>query len=157
ASLAASVRPIGGVGRGASAPPALDWWRGFRSRELTNLIEEAQLANFDIGAAIGRILQADAQAKIVGAPLLPAVNFVGFAERFKNPGGPERDLFHAALNASYEIDFWGKNRAASRAAQETAVGSRFNKGGVVLSTIAAVGNTYFQGVYEKHRMATVIE
>src|SRR6266545_2847321 len=152
AELAAEIPPKYGAGQGESAPPALDWWRGFRSRELTNLIEEAQIANFDIGAAIGRILQADAQAKIIGAPLLPVVDFVGFAERFKNPGGPERNLFHAALNASYEIDFWGKNRAASRAAQETAVASRFNKEVVVLSTIAAVGNTYFQVLSAQDRL-----
>ena len=59
-----------GAGNGESAPPALDWWRGFNSHELTGLIEEAQTANFNIGAAIARILQADAQVKIMGAPLL---------------------------------------------------------------------------------------
>jgi NodT family efflux transporter outer membrane factor (OMF) lipoprotein len=152
--LAAEIPPKYGAGQGQSAPPSLDWWRSFRSRELTNLIEEAQVANFDIAAAIGRILQADAQAKIVGAPLLPAVDFVGFAERFKNAGAgsPERNLFHAALNASYEIDFWGKNRAASRAAEETAVASRFNKEVVVLSTIAAVGNAYFQVLSAQDRL-----
>src|SRR2546430_15072667 len=47
--LAAEIPPKYGAGQGESAPPALDWWRGFRSRELTNLIEEAQIANFDIG------------------------------------------------------------------------------------------------------------
>ena len=152
--LAAEIPPKYGAGQGQSAPPSLDWWRSFRSRELTNLIEEAQVANFDIAAAIGRILQADAQAKIAGAPLLPAVDFVGFAERFKNAGAgsPERNLFHAALNASYEIDFWGKNRAASRAAEETAVATRFNKEVVVLSTIAAVGNAYFQVLSAQDRL-----
>src|SRR5262245_11400421 len=44
----------------AYAPPKLDWWRGFRSKELTDLIEEAHAANFDIEAAIARIIQADA-------------------------------------------------------------------------------------------------
>ena len=141
--LAPDIPPKYGAGNGESAPPALDWWRGFRSRELTNMIEEAQAANLDIAAAIGRIMQADAQAKIIGAPLLPEVDFAGFAQRVRPPGGPERNVFQAALNASYEIDFWGKNRAASRAAQETAVASRFNKEVVVLSTIAAVGNSYF--------------
>jgi hypothetical protein len=33
------------------APPTLDWWRGFRSRELTGLMEEAQTVNLDIAAA----------------------------------------------------------------------------------------------------------
>ena len=77
--LAPDIPPKYGAGNGESAPPALDWWRGFRSRELTNLIEEAQAANLDIAAAIGRIMQADAQAKIIGAPLLPEVDFAGFA------------------------------------------------------------------------------
>jgi len=54
----------------ADASPTLDWWRGFRSAELTRFIEEAQTESFDIGAAIGRILQADAQSKIASAPLL---------------------------------------------------------------------------------------
>src|SRR6266581_53915 len=150
--LAPDLPPKYGAGQGQSAPPTLDWWRSFRSRELTNLIEEAQIANLDIAAAIGRILQADAQAKITGAPLLPEVDFVGFAERFKNPGLPERNLFHAALNASYEIDFWGKNRANSRAAQESAVASRFAKEVVVLSTIVSVGNAYFQVLSSQDRL-----
>src|SRR6516225_9624526 len=140
--LAPDIPPKYGAAQGQSAPPSLDWWRSFRSRELTNLIEEAQIANLDIAAAIGRILQADAQAKLVSAPLLPEVDFVGFAERFKNPGVPERNLFHAALTASYEIDFWGKNRANSRAAKEI----------VVLSTIVSVGNAYFQVLSSQDRL-----
>ena len=34
------------------APPTLDWWRGFRSPELTQLMEEAQTVNLDIAAAV---------------------------------------------------------------------------------------------------------
>ena len=34
----------------AERPPSLDWWRGFRSAELTQLIEEAQTVNLDIAA-----------------------------------------------------------------------------------------------------------
>ena len=36
------------------APPTLDWWRGFRSAELTTLMEEAQRVNLDIAAAVAR-------------------------------------------------------------------------------------------------------
>ena len=46
-----------------AALPTYEWWRGFRSRELTALIDEAQQANLDIAAVVGRILQADAQAR----------------------------------------------------------------------------------------------
>ena len=38
AELAAEIPPKYGAGQGESAPPSLDWWRGFRSRELTNRI-----------------------------------------------------------------------------------------------------------------------
>ena len=46
-----------------NAPPTLDWWRGFRSGELTTLMEEAQTVNLDIAAATARFIQADAQAR----------------------------------------------------------------------------------------------
>jgi multidrug efflux system outer membrane protein len=58
----------------ASALPALDWWRGFGSRELTLLMEEAQTANLDIAVAVARILQADAQVRIANAALLPVLD-----------------------------------------------------------------------------------
>jgi NodT family efflux transporter outer membrane factor (OMF) lipoprotein len=142
------------AGRGTSAPPALDWWRGFRSPELVRLIEEAQANNTDISIAIARIVEADANSKLAFAPLLPTLtaNLQGLRSRPSQTTGPggtgaggpaERELYTAVLNASYEIDFWGKNRAASVAAEETAVASRFNKEVVVLSTIVSVGNAYF--------------
>jgi outer membrane protein, multidrug efflux system len=150
--LGLDLPPKYGAGRGDSAPPALDWWRGFRSSELTSLIEEAQTNNNDIGAAIGRVMQADASSKIAGAPLLPGVAFAGSASRSRPPGGPMQNNFSVALNASYEIDFWGKNRAASLAAQETAVASRFSKEVVVLSTVASVGTAYFQVLLAQDRL-----
>ena len=144
------------AGKGNSAPPALDWWRGFHSNELTGLIEEAQTANFNIGAAIARIIQADALAKIAGAPLLPQMQLNGNASRARPPGGPVKDDYKAWLSqppsASFEIDFWGKNRAALVAAQETAAGTRFAKEVVVLTTIVSVGTAYFQVLVSQDRL-----
>jgi NodT family efflux transporter outer membrane factor (OMF) lipoprotein len=151
------VPPAYRAGRGVSAPPGLDWWRGFRSPELTRLIEEAQTKNLDIAVAIALIMEADAQSKIASAPLLPQIASPGLnlggsrsrASQTTGPGGTgaggpsERELYTAVLNASYEIDFWGKNAAASRAAEESAVVSRFNKEVVVLSTIVSVATAYF--------------
>ena len=51
-----------------AATPALDWWRSFKSRELTSLVEQAVTANLDIAVAIAQIVQADAQVRIAGAP-----------------------------------------------------------------------------------------
>src|SRR4029078_4471055 len=39
-----------------AALPTYEWWKRFRSRELTGLVEEAQQANLDIAAAVARIL-----------------------------------------------------------------------------------------------------
>src|SRR5215831_21079282 len=64
-----------------AAVPPLDWLRAFRSRELTALIEEASAANLDIAVAVAQIVQADAQARIVGAALLPTVDLNGNAVR----------------------------------------------------------------------------
>ena len=49
------------------------------------------------------------------------------AARHRFAGGSERNLLSASLTASYEIDFWGKNRAALRAAEESAVASRYDR------------------------------
>ncbi len=135
--------------------PSLDWWRGFRSKELTEIIEEARTANLDIAVAIAQIVQADAQSRVAGAPLLPNVALNGNASHLRTSqsttaggtpgslGGSERDLLSASLTASYEIDFWGKNRAALRAAEENAVASRYNREVVGLATVVTAANTYF--------------
>ena len=151
-----------------SALPTYEWWRGFRSSELTAMINEAQQANFDIAAAVGRILQADAQARLAGAPLLPIVDLNGQttqarASQTTNRGGivsnaggrnfsAERTNFRTSLSASYELDFWGKNRAALRAAEEIAVASRFDREVVHLTTIASVANAYFEVLAAQDRL-----
>jgi multidrug efflux system outer membrane protein len=127
-----------------AALPSLVWWRGFRSKELTDLIEEALTSNLDIAAAVARIVQADAQARIAGAALLPAIDFSGEARRSQPAGGNPSNTITTILSASYEVDFWGKNRALLRAADETAVASRFDREVVALSTIATVANVYFE-------------
>jgi multidrug efflux system outer membrane protein len=146
------VPPAYRAGRGVNAPPALDWWRGFGSFELTKVIEETQTSNLDIGAAIGRIMQADGLSKVAGAPLLPTLDFLGTATRSKPAGGIERNNFRAQLTAAYEIDFWGKNRAISLAAQETAVATRYAKEVVALTVMVAAADAYFQILTAQERL-----
>jgi NodT family efflux transporter outer membrane factor (OMF) lipoprotein len=152
------------------APPSTVWWRGFRSRELTDLIEEALTSNLDVAAAVARIVQADANARIAGAALLPIVDLNASATRQRasqsggggvvsstgvvagGSGKSERVAYSASLSASYEIDFWGKNRAAQRAAEETAVASRYDREVVALATVVAVANTYFQVLAAQDRL-----
>lgn len=145
------------------APPTLDWWRGFHSRELTGLMEEAQTVNLDIAAATARIIQADQQARIAGAALLPSAN-AGGQETYSrtsgssssglNNGGREVVNYSASLSASYELDFWGKNRDAAQAAEETATANRFDRDVVALTTLTSVANAYFQVLAAQDRIRT---
>jgi NodT family efflux transporter outer membrane factor (OMF) lipoprotein len=151
-------------GAPASAPPTLDWWRGFRSKELTDLIQEAQTSNFDIAVAVARIIQADAASKIAGAALYPNVNLNASATRTRSSqasdsgggggggGRSERVSYTTFLNASYEIDFWGKNRAISESAQELAVATRFDRDTVAISTVVSVATAYFLVLSSQDRL-----
>jgi multidrug efflux system outer membrane protein len=137
--------------RGApdASVPAADWWRGFRSSELTTLMEAAQIYNLDIAVAIAQIIQADAQVGISGAPLLPSLTGTATAERVRTAAsgsaGPNTfSQYSLGLTASYMVDFWGKNRATLYAAEESASVARYNREVVTLTTIVTVANTYFQ-------------
>jgi NodT family efflux transporter outer membrane factor (OMF) lipoprotein len=143
------------------APPTLDWWRGFRSGELTMLMEEAQTVNLDIAAATARFIQADAQARIAGAPLFPSLSGTGQESYSRTSGSSSSGLtnggrevvnYQASLSASYELDFWGKNRNAAQAAEETAVANRFDRDVVALTTLTGVANAYFQVLSSQDRL-----
>ncbi|QPB18911.1 efflux transporter outer membrane subunit [Rhizobium sp. 007] len=128
-----------------AAVPALEWWRGFRSQELTSLMEDAQTRNLDVAAAIAQIAQADAQVGVSGAALLPTVTGTAMAERVRDPGGAGMSSqFNLGLTGSYMVDFWGKNRASLYAAEESATVARYNREVVTLTTMVTVANTYFQ-------------
>src|SRR5580692_1383124 len=102
---------------GRTAPdarlPAVDWWRDFKSSELTSLMDAAQLYNLDIAVAIAQIVQADAQVGVQGAPLLPSVTGTGNAEQSRNSvgsfatggglGGTTFSQYSLGLTASYMI------------------------------------------------------
>ena len=141
----------------------LDWWRGFRSRELTGLMEEAQTVNLDIAAATARFRQADAQARIAGAALLPTLSGTGSESYSRTSGSSASGLsiggrevvnYSASLSASYELDFWGKNRDAAQAAEETAVARRFDRDVIALTTLTTVANAYFQVLAAQDRIRT---
>jgi multidrug efflux system outer membrane protein len=141
--------------------PEADWWHGFGSAQLDQLIADAQRSNDDLAAAIARVREADAQARIAGAPLLPSLDLGATAtrERAQVTGmGPEVfNVFNPALSASYEIDFWGKNRAAHRSATATALASRFDQQTVALTVISSVATTYFQVLELRERIGVTLE
>ena len=150
------------------APPTLDWWREFRSPELTELMEEAQKVNLDIAAAVARFIQADAQARIAGAALLPTLSASGPGnlgqESYSrvsgsslnglSTGGREVVNYSSSLSASYILDFWGQYRDAAQAAEETSVANRFDRDVTALTTLTAVATAYFQVLASQDRLRT---
>ena len=144
--------------------PSSDWWQGFNSPTLNDLMDQARVANDDIGAAIARIREADAQARIAGAPLLPSLgaDLNGTRQRAPQtiitPAGTLASApgtfnsFAAELSASYEIDFWGKNRALRDAARMAALASRYDRATVELTVMQSVASTYFQALELRDRL-----
>ncbi|KWV54402.1 RND transporter [Bradyrhizobium macuxiense] len=149
--------------RAGDALPTLDWWRAFRSTELTQLMEEAQVVNLDIAAAVARFRQADALARQAGAALLPSVS-VGGQEAYSRTsgssasglsiGGREVVNYSTSLSASYQLDFWGQNRDAAQAAEETAVANRFDREVTALTTLTTVATAYFTVLGTQDRLRT---
>lgn len=150
----------------------------FGSKELAQLTAQALDDNLAIAAAMARIDQADANARIASSALWPSVGFGANAARTQVPGtrlsdtpnfnpsqailrgagqreaaelaenlatfsASRNNLFALGLNASYEIDFWGKNQDASNAARLLANASRFDRDVIEIATMAAVMNAYF--------------
>ena len=163
------------------APPIFrgrDFAVKFGSKELTQLVERALDDNLDLAAAIARITQADAQARISSAAQWPSVSMTDIARTTRTPGttinvgsasgglNPSTTssssststsssgfrarnfgFFQLGLTASYEIDFWGKNEDASKAARLLANASRFDRDVVEISTVAAGAERLFPGAH----------
>ena len=146
------------AGGGASATlwPAADWWHGFGSSKLDELIAEAERNNDDLAGAIARVQEADAQARIAGAALLPSLDLGATATRQRAQvtglGPKVYNTFNPELSASYELDFWGKNRALRDSARAAAAASRYDQQTVALTVISSVATTYFQALELRDRI-----
>jgi outer membrane protein, multidrug efflux system len=140
----------------AGPSPGADWLHGFASQELDSLVALAQDNSVDIIAAAARVRQADARARRAGAALLPQVDASGSATQFA--GGSHGSTAHetdwsALLSASYEVDFWGKNRAAADSANALASAGRAELATVRITISASVATTYFQVLSLRERTA----
>lgn len=128
-------------------PVTRDWFRAFGSSELDKLIASAYTNNFDIQEANARLRQADARARAAGAAILPQVDFNADATSFSGHSsvGSAHETDTAALvSASYEIDFWGKNRAARASAEASRAASNADRAVITLTTVTGIANTYFR-------------
>ncbi|MEI6558805.1 MAG: efflux transporter outer membrane subunit [Rhodospirillaceae bacterium] len=150
-----------GTATSPAAWPAADWWRQFGSPALDAYMTQAEAANFDLAAAIARVRQADAQARISGASLLPALDLNAGAQRTQRPAQTpsspnakaiDKNTFSTSLAASYELDFWGKNAAALESAEAAAAASRFDQQTVALTVQSSVATSYFDSLGLQDRL-----
>ena len=114
-----------------TAWPAQGWWANFNSPELNGLINRSRIYNNDLNAAVARVIQADAQVRVSGAPLLPTVEGTasgsynrtgigsrrgstsldnGFGTNIGSSGSNYFDSrsYSVGLQASYDLDLFGK-------------------------------------------------
>jgi multidrug efflux system outer membrane protein len=149
----------GGANGNEASPsvwPAADWWHGFGSVQLDELIAEAERNNDDLAGAVARVREADAQVRIAGAPLLPSLDAGATATRQRaqvtGVGPRVSNIFNPQLSASYELDFWGKNRALRDAARAAATASRYDQQVIALTVVSSVATTYFQALELRDRI-----
>ncbi|QRX83397.1 efflux transporter outer membrane subunit [Glaciimonas sp. PAMC28666] len=126
--------------------PDNDWWKRFGSVELTQLVDEGQRSNLEIAAALARVRQAEAQARIAGAPLLPTADFSAGGNRDLPLGnnGAANTSASGLLQVSYEIDFWGKNKASLAAAEASLKANLYDRQTVALTVTSGIVSTFLQ-------------
>jgi multidrug efflux system outer membrane protein len=125
--------------------PDKDWWNRFGSAELTRMVEEGHASNLELAAALARVRQAEAQARIAGVSLLPGVDFSSGADRSLPLGkGSTNTSASAQLQVAYEVDFWGKNKATAAAAAASLEANRDDRQTVALTVTSGIVSTYLQ-------------
>jgi outer membrane protein, multidrug efflux system len=135
----------------------LDWWRSFKSAELTNLIAAALTGSPDLAVASERVKQAEAQVRVSGSSLFPTLDLgVTSVRRDTHPDqGPaiNVDTTNAVLNASYEIDLWGRLSSGVRSAESSLRASRYDLETARLTLVAGVATAYLDLMSLRDRLA----
>jgi NodT family efflux transporter outer membrane factor (OMF) lipoprotein len=146
ASTYASVQSLSAE---QSAWPANDWWKAYNDPQLHALIGEGLAGSPDLAAATARFRTAQGLAQQAGAALLPSVDAAASADEQKvsrNAGAPAPSGWNAsataALSFNLDLDLFGKNRAALRAARKDADAARFDVDEARLLLTTGIASSY---------------
>ncbi len=137
--------------------PDRGWIDAFGSAGLSDFVAKVLSENQDLKAARARLEVAEANARIVGADLYPQLqggfsaqrdlqNFIGLPLPGAPPGSilsSRSNRFGLSLNLSWEIDLWGRIRAAKRAALADFEASAFDRATAELSLAGQAAKTWF--------------
>jgi multidrug efflux system outer membrane protein len=126
------------------------WWTIFDDPTLQQLIRTALANNFDVRVAAARIDEAQAQFKITRANQYPTIS--AGAEILQEQNPKTSSLFPAyqinegalVLNASWNVDFWGRYRRATEAARAQLLQQVWAKRAVLTTVVSEVAADYFQ-------------
>ena len=134
---------------GAQSWPGDGWWRAFGDPQLDRLIDEALANSPSMAQAAARIDLARSQAIGARAALLPEAGALGTVRATRitqNLGLPSNGEWNwlgaGLLSGSYEIDFWGKNRAALKAATSEEKAAAADAAAARLTLAAQVASAY---------------
>jgi multidrug efflux system outer membrane protein len=140
-------------GTTATEPVSATWWTAYGDPVLDRMVAEALVHNLDLRLAIARVDEARAALGITRADHYPGASANAAASRNRAsqnsilpvpPGtDPKYSDYRVTLDASYEIDLWGKYRRATEAARAQLLGSQFNREAVRQALIADVAKGYF--------------
>jgi NodT family efflux transporter outer membrane factor (OMF) lipoprotein len=140
--------------RTTDAEPDPQWWRCFHDPELTSLEERLAAQNLDLKTAVERVAQAGAEQVIVASQGLPhveaqsmdyyeGISHHGLATLTVPSGEPLHfSFFQQGLNASWELDLFGRVRRAVEAQEANTLASIENRRGVALMALAELAQSY---------------
>lgn len=128
------------------------WWSLYADPQLDRLVDEALAHNADAAVATARVLEVRAQATSIDADRYPAITAGLSGNRTKSStlgtapisGLPRTQSdYRATLDASYEVDLWGKYSRASESARADLFAAESARESVRLSLTAEVVRQYF--------------
>ena len=137
----------------ASAEIPAQWWRGFGDEQLDQTIAQALQTSPTLKLAQARLARAQAVTEVANAATLPMLGgqLDATRQRYTANGavppplaGSVRSSGTAQLNASWELDFFGKNRAALDAALGSANAAQADAQAARVLLASQVARTYFQ-------------
>ena len=129
--------------------PGEGWWTHYSDSQLDQLISEGLADSPDLAAAAARFRRAQGLAQAAGAKLLPTIDANASVTELNpsnNLGFPVWDGFkevgNAGLSLNFDLDLWGKNRAALRAAKKDADAARYDAQEARLLLTTGIASTY---------------